>query len=199
VQRPRPPEQTPILPDLLPRPKPQPDPMAELPKPRQKPKPNPPPQVARVEPQTAPPVPTVPRQTVETPAPTPAEPTQARREVASAAAVVPPAAIPRGAASDDVRRAYAGSLFRQINSVATRNYPRKSLQRREEGFVPVRLEVGQAGELLSVTVLDESQAPSRLISAALKAVRKSAPFPTFAPEMGAETATFEVRIQYKLR
>jgi hypothetical protein len=41
---------------------------------------------------------------------------------------------------------------------------------------------------------------SRLIKAALKAVQKSAPFPSFAPEMGDGLAIFfDVKIIYKLR
>ena len=200
VDRPLRPETTPDLPTNLPVPKPRTDPLAELPKPREKPQPQV--QVARAETSPAPtpiPQPVAEQPPVQAPAPTTAQETAPPQQVASAPAVVPPEAVISGQAFDEARKAYASSLYLQINNVAVRNYPRKSAQRREEGFVPVRLEVGQAGELLSVTVLDESQASSRLVKAAIKAVEKSAPFPRFAPEMGMEVATFDVRIQYRLR
>ena len=193
---PPPPEQARPITEALPPLTPRRDPLAELPKPRAKPKPlqvaATPPAAPRPEPAPAP----VPRQVA--PAPPPPQ-----TQVASApAAVVPPAAAPtvrRGVSTGDARAKYAGNIHRQINYRAQSHYPRKAAKRGEEGVVPLRLEVGIEGELLSLTVLDESLASRRLIKAAIKAVERSAPFPSFAPEMGDGSAIFEVKILYKLR
>jgi TonB family protein len=183
--------------EALPKLEPRRDPLAELPKPRRKPAPKPRPDVAPPEQIVAAASP--PRDVALTPAPAP-QPT--RNQVASAPAVVQPAAVAparRGATEGDARAKYASNVHQMINARATRYYPAKSAKRGEEGEVPIRLEVGTAGELLSLTVLDESLASRRLIKAAIKAVEKSAPFPDFAPEMGHTSAVFEVKIFYKLR
>ena len=193
---PPPPEQARPITEALPPLTPRRDPLAELPKPRAKPKPlqvaATPPAAPRPEPAPAP----VPRQVA--PAPPPPQ-----TQVASApAAVVPPAAAPtvrRGVSTGDARAKYAGNIHRQINYRAQSHYPRKAGKRGEEGVVLLRLEVGIQGELLSLTVLDESLVSRRLIKAAIKAVERSAPFPSFPPEMGDGSAIFEVKILYKLR
>ena len=192
---PPPPEQARPITEALPPLTPRRDPLAELPKPRAKPKPlqvaATPPAAPRPEPAPAP----VPRQVAPAPPP--------QTQVASApAAVVPPAAAPtvrRGVSTGDARAKYAGNIHRQINYRAQSHYPRKAAKRGEEGVVPLRLEVGIEGELLSLTVLDESLVSRRLIKAAIKAVERSAPFPSFPPEMGDGSAIFEVKILYKLR
>lgn len=192
---PPPPEQARPITEALPPLTPRRDPLAELPKPRAKPKPlqvaATPPAAPRPEPAPAP----VPRQVAPAPPP--------QTQVASApAAVVPPAAAPtvrRGVSTGDARAKYADNIHRQINYRAQSHYPRKAAKRGEEGVVPLRLEVGIEGELLSLTVLDESLVSRRLIKAAIKAVERSAPFPSFPPEMGDGSAIFEVKILYKLR
>ena len=192
---PPPPEQARPITEALPPLTPRRDPLAELPKPRAKPKPlqvaATPPAAPRPEPAPAP----VPRQVAPAPPP--------QTQVASApAAVVPPAAAPtvrRGVSTGDARAKYADNIHRQINYRAQSHYPRKAAKRGEEGVVLLRLEVGIEGELLSLTVLDESLVSRRLIKAAIKAVERSAPFPSFPPEMGDGSAIFEVKILYKLR
>ena len=93
---------------------------------------------------------------------------------------------------------YIGDLYQRLNRAARRDYPWKSIERREEGVVPLRLTVLAGGELESVEVVDRSQAPERLIDAAVRAVQRSAPFPSFPSEMGSDSETFDVRIIYKL-
>jgi TonB family protein len=88
-------------------------------------------------------------------------------------------------------------LFQAINIKAARNYPRRAINRRLEGIVPVRLWIGADGALRRVDVLDKSQAPS-LIRAALKAVQKAAPFPAFNNDLGKDERRFDVRIIYKI-
>lgn len=193
------PEQARVLTEALPRLAPRRDPLAELPKPRAKPMAQPKPRqvTAAPAPTPAPAIAAAPAPRRAAPAPAPAQ-----NQVASAPATIPPAAAPtvrHGVSDGDALAKYAGTLHRKINARAQRRYPRKSAKRGEEGVVPIRLEVGTAGELLSLTVLDESLASGRLIKAAIKAVKKSAPFPSFAPEMGAGSAIFEVKILYKLR
>ena len=93
---------------------------------------------------------------------------------------------------------YIGDLYQRLNRAARRDYPWKSIERREEGVVPLRLTVLAGGELESVEVVDRSQAPERLIDAAVRAVQRSAPFPSFPSEMGSDSETFDVRIIYEL-
>ena len=66
-------------------------------------------------------------------------------------------------------------------------------------MVPVRITIDRVGDLISVDVLDDSLAPERLIKAALKAVRKAAPFPAFSAELGDYSRQFDVRIIYKIQ
>ena len=149
------------------------DPLAELPPPRRKPRP--PPQVA----ETPPPAPPAAR----TPAP------------ARTAAVAPG----RPARNREAVRAYTEGLHARLNRAAQRSYPTRSIDRGEEGVVPVLLTIGRDGKLLQVRVLDDTLAADRLVKAAVKAIQRSAPFPQFAADMGGEPTEFTVRINYSLR
>ncbi|HEX9646425.1 MAG TPA: TonB family protein [Alphaproteobacteria bacterium] len=178
----------PPLPEALPRPEPPVRLPVEIDRPRAKP---------------APPVPAI-------EAPPPAQPAVAqtpvrapmvtpRQQVASLPAVVPPQAVPRNDGRGDALAAYAGELYKLINRTAVTDYPRQAARRGDQGVVPVRLTVGARGELVAVTVVDESAASSPLVRAAVAAVEKAAPFPAFAAAMDSEAETFEVSIVYKLR
>ncbi len=171
-------------------PPPQRDELVELP--RQRPKPEPP--VRRVE---TPPPPVA--QPERTPLP-PVEETPPQ-QVASLPAPIPAPTAPPGPTSQspEALAAYGGSLFHAINTTATRNYPARALKRRQEGVVPMRLTIDADGALVSAIVLDKSEAPSRLITAALKAVQKAAPFPAFSNDLGNDQRQFDVRIVYKIR
>ncbi len=194
---PEPPLEEP-LPEPLPEPEPEPEPevvedvserlFSEVQRPRRKPRP-PRPQTVTPPPQAPP------QQVVQTPPPRPQVRTTQRR-TAPPAAPPRPAAPARDQASIDQ---YGEGLFRKINRNAARSYPRRSMERREEGVVPVRLKVGPAGQLLSVRILDESLASSRLVRAAVRAVERSAPFPAFQSGMGAEPVEFDIRVIYVLR
>ena len=123
------------------------------------------------------------------------------QQVASLPAPIPAPTAPPGPTSQspEALAAYGGSLFHAINTTATRNYPARALKRRQEGVVPMRLTIDADGALVSAIVLDKSEAPSRLITAALKAVQKAAPFPAFSNDLGNDQRQFDVRIVYKIR
>jgi protein TonB len=182
------------LPETLPPPPPRRDELAELPRPRPKPP------VRRVE--TAPPAPVPVAQPERTPPPPAVEETPPPpRRVASLPAPVPapiPPPAPSGP-SPEALKAYGGSLFQAINTTAARNYPARALQRNRQGTVPVRLTIDAEGALLAVEVLDDSQAHSSLVKAAVKAVQRAAPFPAFGTDLGNGQRQFDVRIVYKIR
>ncbi len=145
------------------------DPLAELPPPRRKPRP-PRPQIAETPPPAA----------VAAP---PRDPL----------AELPP---PRDPAAV---RAYTEGLHARLNRAARRSYPTRSINRGEEGVVPVLLTIRGDGALLEVRVLDDTLAADRLVKAAVKAIQRSAPFPQFAADMGGEPIEFPVHIDYSLR
>jgi TonB family protein len=83
--------------------------------------------------------------------------------------------------------------------LARQSYPRAALRRGEQGWVPVRLQVDASGKILELAVVDRSTASTRLIEAALEAIRSAAPFPAFTNPMGAEPAEFELRVNYVIQ
>ncbi len=141
---------------------------------------------------------------VQAPPPRRENPTTDRQvAAASPPAALPPEAMPatkqrRGADSGSLTQ-YTTALHTMINVVAQQNYPRQAIRRREEGAVRVRLTVGASGDLLKVDVIDDGGAPRRLVSAALAAVERAAPYPAFVNGMIPEPTVFEVKIAYKLR
>ncbi len=109
------------------------------------------------------------------------------------------AALPASTARDtEAVRIYGNELHQRLNGAAARSYPRQSIRLEEEGVVPARLRIAAGGELLSVRVLDDTLAASRLVHAARRAIQRSAPFPCFAPGMGTSPVEFDVRINYRL-
>jgi TonB family protein len=90
---------------------------------------------------------------------------------------------------------YAAKLRELI--AAHRIYPEQSLRRGEEGSVKLRIVLTSDGGLIDVHAL--SDAPSRLVTASLQAVRASAPFPPLPPALGASRNAFEVSVVYKIQ
>ena len=177
AELPPPPPPPPPAPAREPEPEVEPrDPLAELPPPRRKPRP-PRPQAA------------------ETPPPAARPPAPAQ----TAAVAAPPRAAVAPARNPAAVRAYTEGLHARLNRAAQRSYPTRSIDRGEEGVVPVLLTIGRDGKLLQVRVLDDTLAADRLVKAAVKAIQKSAPFPQFAADMGGEPTKFTVRINYSLR
>ena len=95
--------------------------------------------------------------------------------------------------------AYTEGLHARLNRAAQRSYPTRSINRGEEGVVPVLLTIGRDGKLLQVRVLDDTLAADRLVGAAIRAIQNSAPFPQFAADMGGEPIEITIRLGYSLR
>ena len=94
---------------------------------------------------------------------------------------------------------YGGALHQLLNRNAARNYPAVSMQRGEEGAVPLLLRIAPDGDLREVRVLDDSQASRTLVSAAVRAVQRSSPFSDFATGMGNDPIEFPITVNYRLR
>ena len=91
--------------------------------------------------------------------------------------------------------AYTEGLHARLNRAAQRSYPTRSINRGEEGVVPVLLTIGRDGKLLQVRVLDDTLAADRLV----RAIQNSAPFPQFATDMSGEPIEITIRLGYSLR
>ena len=94
---------------------------------------------------------------------------------------------------------YGSSLHRTLNRAAARSYPRHSMDRGEEGAVPLLLRIAPDGELLEVRVLDDSQASRTLVTAAVRTAQRSSPFTDLAAGMGDAAIEFRITINYRLR
>lgn len=128
--------------------------------------------------------------------------TNSSREVAAASppAGVPEKAIKPGTGPDpEAMSAYAKEIRSMITRVALKSYPKQSLRRKEEATIPVLIKIDSAGNVLDAKVAEEDGLPKRLREAALKAVRKAAPYPQFAGRISDSTASFIVQIVYRLR
>jgi TonB family protein len=127
---------------------------------------------------------------------------KAKKIETAALATIPPKGLPDASpskfASESLKK-YGRALYQRINTRAQNTYPKRALKRGEQGVVLLRLTVDARGNLLSVDVVDESNATPRLARAAIKAVRSAAPFAEFVDGMTTEPTRFEIPIAYRLR
>jgi TonB family protein len=76
-------------------------------------------------------------------------------------------------------------------------YPETARRRNMEGKTQVKFVVGEAGNLISVNVINSSGS-QLLDSAAISSIRKSCPFPSFPSDFGAKEICFFIIFNYKL-
>lgn len=76
-------------------------------------------------------------------------------------------------------------------------YPSRSLERNEQGMVRLLVTIDRDGKVQESDVLEEPE-HSRLTKAALKAVKKSSPFPVVPESVKGETFTFSLPILFKI-
>ncbi|MCY4003804.1 MAG: TonB family protein [Rhodospirillales bacterium] len=96
-----------------------------------------------------------------------------------------------------VPEAYYVQVRNQVNTIAARSYPRRSLDLGEEGTVTMLIRVREDGSLIDVRIQEErTDAPVRLQRAAQRAVLRAAPF---APlPSGAGVKTILLPIEYNI-
>ena len=94
------------------------------------------------------------------------------------------------------QRDYTPLVVAQIYKSIT--YPNRAVQKNQQGTVRIGLVVDRSGELLSVTATQESD--YRLLNqAALKAVRKAAPFPDLPEGIRADSFELNLPITFRLQ
>ena len=94
------------------------------------------------------------------------------------------------------QRDYTPLVVAQIYKSIT--YPNRAIQKNQQGTVRIGLVVDRSGELLSVTATQESD--YRLLNqAALKAVKKAAPFPDLPEGIKADSFELNLPITFRLQ
>ncbi|MDQ2075062.1 TonB family protein [Marinimicrobium sp. ABcell2] len=93
------------------------------------------------------------------------------------------------------QQVYFSSLLREIQSRT--EYPRRAMQRNQEGEVRVSVVINRAGQIISTEVLEESRF-SMLNRAALDAVSAAAPFPEVPSAIGGRQYEFAVPFNFIL-
>lgn len=135
----------------------------------------------------------------------PAEPSDESTELASTSEPTAEEQAVKEAAEEEIefnvaealaQRDYTPLVVAQIyKSIA---YPNRAVQKNQQGTVRIGLVVDRSGELLSVTATQESD--YRLLNqAALKAVRKAAPFPNLPEGIKADSFELNLPITFRLQ
>lgn len=122
-------------------------------------------------------------------APVPAEPDTARASTAS------PSQASTQAASSQQRQAYLERLQERI--ARARFYPRRSRMRGEQGSVTVRFVLARDGSVGGLEVM-QSSGIQRLDQAALKTVRRAAPFDPLPEALRRDEWAIEVPLVFRL-
>lgn len=134
-----------------------------------------------------------------------AKPTDESAELASVPEPTPEELAAKEAAEEEIefnvaealaQRDYTPLVVAQIyKSIA---YPKRAVQNNQQGTVRIGLVVDRSGELLSVTATQESD--YRLLNqAALKAVKKAAPFPDLPEGIKADSFELNLPITFRLQ
>ena len=92
---------------------------------------------------------------------------------------------------------YKNNLRAVIQSFAIENYPKKLQRRRIEGRVQLIFKLNTDGSILNINYGPETKAPKELIDAAIKAIKKSAPFET--NDLLKKKNEFSIDIIYKIQ
>lgn len=92
------------------------------------------------------------------------------------------------------------TYFSLITQIIYRNkrYPRQAYSLQQEGLVVVKLKLNKDGEILDLSVLDESPYKS-LNQASLDTISAIHRFPPIPSELGVSELTLRVPIEYKIR
>lgn len=91
---------------------------------------------------------------------------------------------------------YLGSIIAKIRAAAV--YPQQARRRKWEGTVTVELQIEPSGKVRKMTIVDA--APYDLLNdAALKAIKRAQPFPSFDQANTAELLTVKIPIQFELK
>ena len=97
--------------------------------------------------------------------------------------------------ADLISGSYTRDLLSEIRKF--QEYPKKALQKNEEGEVIVKVTINAAGEVENIDYLEKSG--SRVLDkAVVRMVRKAAPFQAIPKELKMEKFEFEVPIEFKL-
>ena len=92
-----------------------------------------------------------------------------------------------------VPEAYYVKLTNQVNTIAARSYPRRSLDLGEEGTVTMLIRVREDGSLIDIEIQNErTDATERLRRAAQRAVLRAAPFEPLPPGAGVKSIMLPV-------
>ncbi|MGH8103288.1 MAG: energy transducer TonB [bacterium] len=102
----------------------------------------------------------------------------------------------RGHPSSDWLPAYKHDLVSRIES--HKRYPLAARRMRLEGNASVSFRVGRNGESLDAGIVDSSGS-TLLDTAALEAVRASAPWPPFPPLAGQQAIAFQVTLSFRMK
>lgn len=94
------------------------------------------------------------------------------------------------------QRDYTPLVFQKIYKNIS--YPSRAVSNNQQGTVRVAIEIGRSGELQNVLATQESRY-SILNKAALKAVKKAAPFPALPDEITADSFKLSIPITFKLQ
>jgi protein TonB len=109
------------------------------------------------------------------------------------AAPAPPAPP---AITGESQAAFAGRLFKHLNSY--KRYPERAKLRHQEGVVSIRFTMDKTGHVLSFAIAKSSG--SELLDAeARDLVKRAEPLPPIPPEFGRETLDLVVPIEFFLR
>jgi TonB family protein len=91
---------------------------------------------------------------------------------------------------------YKTQIRKSIQSVAIRNYPKQGIRRKLQGTVNIIFELNEDGSLINVRSGPNTKADKILINAAIKILKKSAPFDKIP--FSKQKNEFSINIIYKL-
>ena len=95
--------------------------------------------------------------------------------------------------------AYHRAVSAKVIEVAVENYPPESLRARETGRVILALDINPNGSLAAVEARGVSDAPARLIDAAIAAAKSAAPFEQYDPGLLVLFRHVEMQIDYAIQ
>ena len=92
---------------------------------------------------------------------------------------------------------YKNEIRSEIQLFAIENYPKKLIRRKIQGIVQLIFKLNTDGSIISITNGPNTKAPDELITAAINALRKSAPFNN--NKLLKEKNEFSIDIVYKIQ
>ncbi len=95
--------------------------------------------------------------------------------------------------------AYHRAVSAKVIEVAVENYPPEALRARETGRVILALDINPNGSLAAVEARDASDAPVRLIDAAIDAANSAAPFEPYDAGLVVLFRHVEMQIDYTIQ